>query len=418
MNSPNRTLRKAVRLLIRGQLTGCINLLEPKISLFIDNADYFYLLGRSYFAAGDSENAQLYLRRGLENEPNHEEIQLMQACFAVKERDTYRAISIWLKLENAGCRRACLRYGLDQIRRINDVEELYNFTRSPKFAKLLPALPGVLRYRISRKLWRLIFLLLLLWGAWLGYSVGAPKLQKLYKDWREQREQADNISLADLDASEYFSFEKKQHLFEFSEEQLTQLTVQIRKNYDLYNDNLVQRDINKIFYSNASDKVKAKLRIIESLLGNQVEIYNLKNNFSFQEVRSNPQLYQNCFVSWRGRPTNIRIDKKGQLQFTLLVGYTDGTVLEGQVLVLLGDLISVPTDQALTVFGRIRVIDLAGPKHTTAAAKAAGQSPKTIADDIAKPGAEKQNPDQMPSELPQANARPATFYLEARTLAR
>ncbi|WGK68554.1 hypothetical protein P0082_08690 [Candidatus Haliotispira prima] len=380
--------------------------------MFLDNADYFYLLGRSYFTAGDMENAKLYLKRGLENNPNHEDIQLMQACFAIKERDTYHAISVWLRLENAGCRRACLRYGLDQIRRINDTEELYNFTRSPKFARLFPSLPGIMLYHFARMLSRVILMVSLIGIIWLGYSVGTPKFQQVYKDWRNKREQSGSISLAGLDSDEYFSFEKKDVQFTFTEKELNTLTGRIRRDYDLYNDNLVQRDINRIFLSNAGDKVKAKFRLIEDLLSDQQEVYDLKDNFDFQEVRKNPQLYRNCYISWHGKPTNIRIDKKGRLRFVLLVGYTDGTVFEGQTLVLLGDLISVPTDQPLTVFGRVKILDLAAQEREKAEVKAEGIEQEN-----------EKTKDRTESEVGLAEegtggGGPATFYIEAKTLAR
>ena len=402
MNIKNRTLRKAVRLLMKRQLTRCIQLLESKISLFLDNADYFYLLGRCYFTIGDSENADLYLSRGLENEPNHEDIQLMQACFAVREQDTYRAISIWLKLEDAGCRRPCLRYGLDQIRRINDSEELYNFTHSSKFIKLLPSLPGILYYRTLHRLWRLLLMVLLVSIFWFSYTVGTPRLQKWYREWRMQREQSENISLVELENSEYLAFDKKDTLFLFDQDQLRDLTSKIRKNYDLYRDNLVQHDINKIFYSNASDKVKAKFHIIEGLLGGQQEIYNLKNNFTFLEVRRNPQLYENCFVRWEGRPTNIYIEPGGGLRFTLLVGYTDGTVLEGQVPVEMNDLVSLSVDLTITIFGRIKIANFDTPQKEQK---------------ITNKNLEKIKENQRKGEIATINNQ-ATFYIEAKTLAR
>ena len=355
MNSKNRTLRKAVKLLIKGQLTRSIYFLEPKISLFLDNADYFYLLGRAYFAVGDAESAQLYLKRGLESDPNHEEIQLVQACFAVKEHDTYKAIAIWLKLDSAGSRKACLRYGLEQIRRINDNEELYNFIRSSRFSRLLPPLPGVWPYRLRRKLLQLSLLLLFAAGVWFSYRFGTPKVHNLYNRWRNQRQASESLSLSGLDSSEYLSFERKAELFTFEEKDLERLIKDLRKNYDRYNDNLVQRDINKILLSNASDKIKAKFRLVESLLDRPKNFFELKNNFEFQKVRQNPRLYQNCTIRWQGKPANIRIDENGKLGFTLLVGYIDGSVLEGQVLVLMEDLISIPKDLPLAVFGQIKI---------------------------------------------------------------
>ncbi|MEM9424323.1 MAG: hypothetical protein AAF975_06015 [Spirochaetota bacterium] len=365
-------MRKAVRLLIRGQLTRCIQLLEPKISLFIEDADYFYLLGRCYFTAGDSENAKLYLERGLASDPDHEEIQLMLACFAVRQRDTYQAISIWLKLENAGCHRTCLRYGLDQIRRLNDSEELYNFAHGPRFMRLFPILPGALAYRVGRGVRRLSLLVLVLGLGWWGYRVLYPSARDWYVEWQRQRVPPMDISLAELDSSEILAFEQKDALFSFSESELKNLADAIRKNYDLYYDNLVQRDINKVLYSNASDAVKVKFQLVESLLGRQQEIHNLKHNFRFPLVRKMPQVYQNCLVKWEGTATNIRMDTEGNLWFTLLVGYTDKRVLEGQVSVRMTDLIAVPLDAPITVFAKVQLFDWEAARREQVTAEAAG----------------------------------------------
>lgn len=349
MKLKNRTLKRANQYLLQGQLTKAIQILEPKISLFLDNADYFYLLGRAYFCAGDIENAKLYLNRGLENNPKHEEILLMQACLAMKNRDTYNAIATWLRLENSGCRYSCLKYGLRQVRKMEDPEALYNFTRSRKFAKLFPSLPGYQKHRNLQNVRYIVLILSIVVSIWLIQSQIIPYVQYL----RKSRQHNQKITLKGIETEEYIDFNDLNARYQLSSAELEDLTHQIRKNYDQHLDNVVQRDLNRIFYSNASNQVKTKFKIVESLL-EKPEIHTLKNNFTFAEVSEDPYLYQNCYIIWEGKATNFIISN-GKIQFILLVGYIDGSLLEGQVQVLLEELISLPSNEPLRIFGKIKI---------------------------------------------------------------
>ena len=60
------------------------------------------------------------------------------------------------------------------------------------------------------------------------------------------------------------------------------------------------------------------------------EMRSFNQSFSFQEIHLFPQLYQNCYVKWQGRISDIVV-KSNEITFNFLVGYQDKKVVDGIV---------------------------------------------------------------------------------------
>ena len=56
----------------------------------------------------------------------------------------------------------------------------------------------------------------------------------------------------------------------------------------------------------------------------------LRDSFPYATVRAEPELYDGCSVSWRGKVANLRIGKAA-ISFDLLVGYEQEKELQGIV---------------------------------------------------------------------------------------
>ncbi|MBQ3670298.1 MAG: hypothetical protein II921_02320, partial [Treponema sp.] len=82
-------------------------------------------------------------------------------------------------------------------------------------------------------------------------------------------------------------------------------------------DNAALVEINRLLNSNASSEVKNQVSEAAKLI-REPDLMNLKDNFSLQQVLSEPVLYSGCFVYWEGRIMNEIIDSDGY-RFDLII---------------------------------------------------------------------------------------------------
>jgi hypothetical protein len=125
--------------------------------------------------------------------------------------------------------------------------------------------------------------------------------------------------------------------------------------FNRYRDNLAQREINRLLYSNASEMVKEKARLLMDHL-KAPTFTSLKTSFSYNEVMEDPHLYRNCYVIWKGRVSNINIGTD-VITFDFLVGYHEEKVLQGIIPVKLHFGADIEPTFPLEILGQIKVDD-------------------------------------------------------------
>ncbi len=136
-----------------------------------------------------------------------------------------------------------------------------------------------------------------------------------------------------------------------SEKEIKETFEKAKKHFNKYEDNLAQREINRILTSNASEKVKEKAHFLMSYFRTPT-FSSLKNSFSYETVQKEPFLYQNCYVIWKGRISNLAISEKA-ITFDFLVGYHDQKVLEGIVPVTLDFAVDLEQGYPIELLGKI-----------------------------------------------------------------
>ncbi len=112
---------------------------------------------------------------------------------------------------------------------------------------------------------------------------------------------------------------------------------------------------NILLNSNASSSVRQKARQLmdyleEPVFDSKFELY------SFQEVSKDLYLYQDCYVIWSGRVTNVNSNEK-YFNADLLVGYEDMKKIEGIAHLRISSEISVNPEKPLKVLGKISIED-------------------------------------------------------------
>ena len=94
----SKELKRALRWLAAGRSIRVIRFLEPKVPIYLENPDYYAILGRAFLYNGMVKDAEIYLTRGLQADPNHLDIRLTLAVNYLKRKDPASAVRIRLEV--------------------------------------------------------------------------------------------------------------------------------------------------------------------------------------------------------------------------------------------------------------------------------------------------------------------------------
>lgn len=334
------TLKKAHALFRRRRFSQVITMLEPQIFLYRENPAFYYLLGVSCLYADDTGGAYSYLKRAQQLDEDNRRILHALAVVHLKRRETDDALRLWLALLDRDQKNRAARRGLDLVRRTVSArgERVAGFetnpTDSPAAARVQIADladSGKLRPLYPKTGWYVprwvIALAILAFVAVPAAFVMPPIVKSALQKPVTQREGVQLLEIGpNVDKLTEYGGEFK---FVLPPKEIRDTLSKIQRYFNEYRDNLAMRETNRILHSNASEEVKQKALLFQSHLTRPTFV-NFTDNFSYQEVTAHPDLYQGCYVRWRGRVSNLVVTSK-VITFDFLVGYEDEKVLEGTV---------------------------------------------------------------------------------------
>jgi len=340
-------LKKAVKLYKHGKFTQVLQLLEAQIFRYRQNYQFYYTLGMSCLHTGDYSGAASFLQRALSLRPGEEKALLGMAVVHLKQQKTAEALQDWFEVIDQNPRNVYAQRGLAAVKKYGDPDRLYDFTESRQIRKLIPSdsspsLPLVLAGALGVTA-VLLFLFFPLYKSFLPeFSRGGKRIE---------------IAQLDLTVGDYLqdmpgSGEVR---YELSEREIRRLYDSVIENFHAYNDNLAQRDINRLILSNASEEIKRKASLLEGYVRTPT-FDSLNNNFDYTDVRKDPLLYDNCFVIWRGKVSNLQIGTDS-MRFDLLAGYETEKILEGIVPVRIDFAGKIDPAFPIEVLGQIEIVD-------------------------------------------------------------
>ena len=319
MRTYNRDLKKARRWLASGRSTRVIHFLEPKVPLFLEDPNYYALLGRAYFNNMSYGDADTYLNRGLQADPGHLDVRLILAVNHLKRKDPASAVRSWLEiLEDYPGQKQAGR-GLRALKRISSQEQQDRFIEKFDPRRFLPMIASPWPPRILGGLTIVLAVLLVLYfrdpiGEFLSRLAPAE----------ESRPGAEALV---IERGTVLSGGPEDAVFFMSDGEISRTLNAAVKDFREYRDNSARRELNRIILSNASDDIRSRAVQIRESLGKS-DIDSLETDFSYAEVIADPALYEGCYVLWRGKTANIT-EGGDVIRFDFLVGFDDGTVYEG-----------------------------------------------------------------------------------------
>jgi len=335
------TLNQASRLYRSRKYAEVIRLLEPQVFRFRESFRFYYFLGLSCLHTGDFGGAFSYLSRAEDLNRDDPDTLNGLAAIHLKRHETEDALRLWLRVIDSNPKNRIAERGLQLLKKGSDVETLYNLLETNTYQKYLPK-PGVVRRFVP-----FIMLLVVLIPA---FYFGGLYFYDLIIERRSSSRPGSEV--IDISEEEMITEYSGSYRYILTEDQLSDAFDRIDKNFAAERDNLVMKDINYILGSNASGDLKKKVQNLASYLS-EPTFTTLQDPFEYSEVMEDPFLYNDCYVIWKGRASNITATEE-ELRFDFLVGYHENKILEGVVPVELDFAARVIQNTPIEILGRIK----------------------------------------------------------------
>lgn len=331
-------LQKSIKLFNKKKYSETIETLNSIIKYYSDSFVANKVLGFSFLIVGDYGSAFSYIensiRKANSEKPDYD-LVYAYALLKLRKGENQEAIKIMLDLLNKRKYTASIKNTLQAVKQSENKAVLQQFlneeieyvfnglkifidVKEKKHKKRNKPL----EYRFSdfQFVKKIIFFILI-------FFIIAISVFLIYKFFpRNNREFSDKIS---IEKSDLTSFSKNDYKIVLSDYEIFSSFNRAKKYFNQYDDNQAQREINRITNSNATIEVKDKATAFTRYF-KEPDWRTLKTNYTIEEVLKTPYLYENCYVSWKGRIANlIYTDEK--ISFDFLVGYEDKKFIKATV---------------------------------------------------------------------------------------
>jgi len=344
MRISNKDLKKALNFIRQKKYSQAIRYLEPKVPIFLEDQNYYYLLAIACFHTNDLGGANFYLERGISIDPSNLDLRLMMSVVQLKRKSTTAAAKSWLTVLEYDPENRMARKGLEKIRKLEDKADLNLFLEKKKYRPLMPSLGFHIRNIIP---W---FLLLLFISA---LAIAGFHYIPQWLDSRDdpQREELNYVDMelrenSILDNSGSFTYLLTRDEVEKSYEKVIHY-------YDNFRDNLAQKEVNRLLNSNASEEIKSKVALLQGYF-RKPDYMDFYTDYTYSQAIEEPLLYQNCYVLWTGRVSNVKVEEE-KIEFLFLVGFEDETNLEGIMPAYIERAVNLQTEMAVEILGRLEL---------------------------------------------------------------
>ncbi len=335
----SKTIKKASKFFKTGKYKKVLQILEPQVFRYRQSFDFYYFLGISCLNTSDFGGGYSYLQRAITLKPNDINTMAGLALVHLKRQESSEAIQQWFQILDIDPSNKLALRGLDILKKYSKQDDFIEYLESGRFLNLLPG------RNTSKPIIKnlIITTIIVIFTAGIIYYVSNFIIKP---DIRRPEIYAVEISnfgsLTNNDTtSEY----------QFSDKEIRKLFESIRKYFDSYHDNIAMREINRLLLSNADNATKQKAELLSSYIS-VPGFTTLKTNFSYQEFKAEPKLFENCYVHWKGRLSNY-ILTEDLIMFDFLVGYDEKKILEGIIPVILDFGARIDSNFPIEVLGKI-----------------------------------------------------------------
>ena len=359
----DQELKKAQVLFKRRKFSTVISMLEPRVIDYRDSFDFFYMLGVSCLYMGDMGAAKDYFHRcetiGGTNVP----LMVAQAAMFLRRGDTNQAVETYLNILDYEPGNKIASRAMTFIRTKGDMATISQWVSSGKIKRFYPD-PGfyfpVMPVAAVLVFAAVVFLSVFLVKNLLNSRHSAAARQGDFGNLELSVDEKKNP--LDLQSGVVYNTI-------LTSDQIIEAYDKAKDYFFDHRDNEAQVEINRILNSNAKDKIRDRAKALMEYLEEPSFDTLSKNfkNFTYDEVKADPILYQDCWVIWSGRVTNVRADDSFY-ECDLLVGYEDWKRLEGVVSLSMQQPVDIDAERPVQVLAKIEIRDnkvlLTGKSYT------------------------------------------------------
>lgn len=337
---------QAKKLLMRKRYNEVISLLEPHVFEYSDSFPFHFYIGLSFLNLDEIAKALDYFSAARKIKPQDPDLTAAYAAIFLRRGDTGRAVEYYLRIQSSFPKSKIAKKGLVSIRKNNNAEAMGNFIQSEKFKKLYPS-PFESEIRGKRiTVFLIVCILTVLCGVIIPFTVknvsfSSPQRANLSEFTLDKYEKK---NLIDMEGSYTYVLTEKEILSAYSKAQA---------HFQNFKDNEAQIEVNRILNSNASFSIKQKAMELTKLFKEQ-GFDTINEVYTFDEIRKEPMLYQDCWVIWKGMPSNVKTGTYSTV-FNLLVGYDTKHTLEGVVPVFCEFIGKIDIERPIRVLGQIQI---------------------------------------------------------------
>ena len=338
-------LDTARKYLKKREFSKVIELLLPHVFEYRDSFQFYYILGIACLYQGDIGGCEEYFKSARHIKMNDVNLLLGQAVLFLKKGRIEKAIEYCVDAINLEPNNPRPKKFLSLLEKYGDVDTISEWNHNGKIKVFYPELP---KKSVLPQVLISVASVVLLVGA---FFLIRP-LVKL-----DNRADLSNFSLSYQDKSNLTEKSTASSVYKYilTQSEVERIYEDAKKFYNTYNDNEAQRCINILLNSNASASIRQKARQLMDFLEEPVFDTKLEQ-YSFSEVSKDLHLYQDCYVIWTGRVTNV-VSNENFFNADLLVGYEDMKKIEGIAPLQISSEILVNPEKPLKVLAKISIND-------------------------------------------------------------
>ncbi len=314
-------------------------MLEPQVFRYRQNFDFFYYLGMSCLNTSDYGGGYSYLKRAIDLKPDDINTLAGLAIVHLKRHENSEALQHWFQILDLEPENRLAKKGLEILKKYSKQEDLIEYLESGKIINLLPQTKRI--HPVIKVLFTTVVFLILI-------SIFSLSI---YNFFIKQEIKRPEIASVELNRFGSVVDDNDHSSYQFNDKEIRKLFETIRRFFDSYQDNLAMREINRLLLSNADYSTKEKVLHLASYI-TVPGFTTLKTNYTYQDFIKDQKLYENCYVHWKGRLSNLLISDK-IISFDFLVGYDDEKVLEGIIPVTLDFGARIDSSFPIEVLGKI-----------------------------------------------------------------
>ena len=341
-------LQKAHKYLRARNYSKVISLLEPLVLEYKESFDFFFVLGTACLYVEDIGGADAYYKSARRLRPENCEILKAQGVLNLRLGNVTRALELYLHVLDLNPGDAVATGALEFIRRNSNPGKMEEKVRSGSLKKFYPKTglhPAIVpSCIIVLAICAMGVLFVNNYKTLLGLNGARGVDLSAYEPSEEDLKNPLSKNLINNDYKYFLTIE-----------QVNEYRVNARSFFEKKRDNEARRYINMILRSNASDSIKSYVNGIAKYL-EEPRFDTITDNYTLKQVLEDVYQYENCWVVWSGRVSNVEENEK-IYKCNFLVGYENLDRIDGIVTLVFEQPVSISNEKPIEVLARITVTE-------------------------------------------------------------